>query len=82
VFVVGSRPDVEGDFPNAPLNYRARWGYLMLTTGLANNGGSPGPGNGTYKLHATAHNKTSVVGFGHAHHHGGKRAWREAVPGY
>jgi len=61
VFVVGSRPDVESDFPNAPLNYRAGWGYLMLTTGLANNGGSPGPGNGTYKLHATAHNKTGAL---------------------
>jgi len=60
VFVVGSRPDVEGDFPKAPLNYRAGWGYLMLTTGLTNNGGSLGPGNGTYKLHAIAHNKTGA----------------------
>jgi hypothetical protein len=60
VFVVGSRPDVEGDFPSAPLNYRAGWGYLMLTTGLTNNGGSPGPGSGTYKLHAIAHNKTGA----------------------
>jgi len=61
VFVVGSRPDVEGDFPKAPLNYRAGWGYLMLSTGLPNNGGSPGPGNGTYKLHAIAHNKTGAL---------------------
>ena len=60
VFVVGSRPDVETAYPNAPLNYRAGWGYLMLTTGLPNNGGSSGPGNGTYKLHAIAHNKTGA----------------------
>jgi uncharacterized repeat protein (TIGR01451 family) len=56
-FVVGSRPDVEVAYPNAPLNYRAGWGYLLLTNLLPNNGGSPGPGNGTYHLHAIAVNK-------------------------
>ena len=61
VFVAGARPDVETAYPNAPFNYRAGWGYLMLTTGLPNNGGSPGPGNGTYKLHAIAHNKAGVA---------------------
>ena len=61
VFVAGARPDVETAYPNAPFNYRAGWGYLMLTTGLPNNGGSPGPGNGTYKLHAIAHNKAGTA---------------------
>jgi hypothetical protein len=60
VFVAGSRPDVETAFPNAPFNYRAGWGYLILTIGLPNNGGKPGPGDGTYKLHAIAHNKTGA----------------------
>ena len=57
VFVVGARPDVETANPNAPLNYRAGWGYLLLTNFLPNSSGS-GLGNGTYKLHAIAHNKT------------------------
>ncbi len=56
VFVPGARPDVESANPNVPMNYRAGWGYLMLTTGLPNNGGSTGAGNGTYTLHAIAHN--------------------------
>jgi hypothetical protein len=56
VFVDGARPDVQKAFPNMPFNSRAGWGYLMLTTGLPNNGGAAGPGNGTYKLHAIAHN--------------------------
>src|SRR5204863_2337671 len=45
-FVDGARPDIEGLFPSTPVNYRAGWGYLMLTWGLANQG------NGTYKLYA------------------------------
>jgi len=56
-FVLGSRQDVEAAYPNAPLNYRAGWGYLLLTNLLPNDGGSPGPGNGTYHLHAIAVNK-------------------------
>jgi hypothetical protein len=55
-FVEGARPDVEATFPGAPLNDRAGWGYLMLTNFLPNNGGSSGPGNGVYKIHAIAHN--------------------------
>jgi sugar lactone lactonase YvrE len=51
-WVAGARPDVESAYPNAPLNYRAGWGYLLLTNFL------PGNGNGTYKLHAIAVNKT------------------------
>ena len=54
LFVSGARPDVEGLYPNAPLNYRAGWGYLMLTNNL------PGQGNGVYRLHAIAHNKSGV----------------------
>jgi hypothetical protein len=61
VFSVGARPDVEAASPNSPLNYRAGWGYLLLTNSLPNNGGSIGPGNGTYKLHAIAHNKAGVA---------------------
>jgi len=34
-----------------------RWGYQMLTNFLPNASGSGAPGNGTYKLHATAFNK-------------------------
>jgi hypothetical protein len=57
-FVAGARPDVEAAFPTIPLNNRAGWGYMLLTNFLPNSGGSPGPGNGTYKLHAIAVNKS------------------------
>jgi uncharacterized repeat protein (TIGR01451 family) len=50
VFVEGARPDVESLNPNVPFNYRAGWGYQMLTNFLPQ-------GNGTFKLHAIAHNK-------------------------
>jgi uncharacterized repeat protein (TIGR01451 family) len=50
VFVDGARPDVESLNPNVPFNYRAGWGYQMLTNFLPQ-------GNGTFKLHAIAHNK-------------------------
>lgn len=56
VFVPGARPDVEATYPNAPLNYRGGWGYLLLTNFLPNSGGSTGLGNGTYNLHAIATN--------------------------
>lgn len=56
-FVAGARPDVETANAGAPLTYRAGWGYLLLTNFLPNNGGSAGPGNGTYKLHAIAVDK-------------------------
>jgi len=58
-FVAGARPDVQALYPNYPLNNIAGWGYMMLTNGLPNNGGAPGTGNGTYKLHAIA---TSIDG--------------------
>jgi hypothetical protein len=45
-FVEGARPDVEALYSALPLNYRAGWGYLLLTWGLWDQG------NGTYKLYA------------------------------
>src|SRR5579872_2772760 len=57
VFINDARPDVFAAYPKLPLNYRGGWGYMMLTNFLPNNGGSPGPGNGTYKLHAIAHDQ-------------------------
>ncbi len=47
-FVEGARPDIEGLSPNAPRNYRAGWGYIMLTRGL------PWEREGPFKLHAFA----------------------------
>jgi hypothetical protein len=57
-FIDGSRPDVQSLYPNAPLNYRSGWGYMLLSNFLPNSGGAAGPGNGTYNLHAIAVNKT------------------------
>jgi len=72
VFVDGARPDVETAYPNAPFNYRAGWGYLMLTNGLPNNGGSPGPGNGTYKIARHRPQQGGRCGgLRHTHHHSG-----------
>jgi hypothetical protein len=48
VFVEGARPDVEQAYPDYPLNYRAGWGYMMLTNFL------PNGGNGTFNIHAIA----------------------------
>ena len=60
-FVAGARPDVQALYPTTPFNYQAGWGYLLLLTNeLSNNGGAAGPGNGTYKLHAIATNKSGV----------------------
>jgi hypothetical protein len=51
VLVADARPDVQGMFPLYPFNYRAGWGYQMLTNFL------PNGGSGTYQIHAIAHNK-------------------------
>ena len=53
--VSGSRPDIEGLYPNAPLNYRAGWGFMVLTNMLPDlvNGRATG-GNGPFRLHAYA----------------------------
>jgi hypothetical protein len=47
-FVAGARPDVARAFPGYPKNYRAGWGYLLLTNFL------PDGGNGTFSLTAVA----------------------------
>ena len=51
IFVEGARPDIETGYPEYPLNYRAGWGYMLLTNFL------PEQGNGTYKLYAYATDK-------------------------
>jgi hypothetical protein len=53
--VAGSRPDVENLYPNAPLNYRTGWGFMVLTNMLPDlvNGRATG-GNGAFRLHAYA----------------------------
>jgi uncharacterized repeat protein (TIGR01451 family) len=55
VFSNDARPDVQSMFPNYPFQYRGGWGYQMLTNFLPSNNGTSGTGNGTYKLHAIAH---------------------------
>lgn len=47
-FVEGARPDVEQAYPDYPNNYKAGWGYMMLTNYL------PAGGNGTYNIKAVA----------------------------
>lgn len=57
-FVEGARPDVEQAYPGYPNNYKAGWGYMMLTNFLPN-------GNGTFTLHAAAGDiKGNVVTLG------------------
>jgi len=51
IFVEGARPDIEAAFPGYPNNYKAGWGYLMLTNAL------PGQGNGNFTLYAKATDK-------------------------
>jgi hypothetical protein len=60
VFVADARPDVQNMFPAYPFSYRAGWGYQMLTNFLPNASGSGASGNGTYKIHAIAHNKAGT----------------------
>ena len=56
VFVADARTDIEATFPTSPFQYRGGWGYMMLTNFLPSNGTSTGLGNGSYVLHALAHN--------------------------
>jgi len=68
-FVDGARSDIATTYPTEPINTRAGWGYMMLTNFLPN-------GNGTFNIHAIAHNsygqstdlgvKTIVVDNAHA----------------
>jgi hypothetical protein len=48
VFVEGARPDLEEAYPGYPNNYKAGWGYMLLTNFL------PKGGNGTFKIRAIA----------------------------
>ncbi len=48
VLVEGARPDIETSYPDYPNNYKAGWGYMMLTNFL------PGNGNGTFIIEAIA----------------------------
>jgi hypothetical protein len=57
-FVEGARSDVQASFPSVPLNYRAGWGYMLLTNFLPKAGGAAAPGNGSYNLHVIAVNKS------------------------
>ncbi len=54
--VADARTDVEALFPTLPFQYRAGWGYMLLTNFLPSGTGSTAPGNGTFSLHAIAHN--------------------------
>lgn len=51
VFIEGARPDVEQAYPGYPMNYKAGWGYMLLTNVL------PNGGNGQYIISAKALDK-------------------------
>jgi hypothetical protein len=51
VLVEGARPDIVAAYPDYPMNYKAGWGYMMLTHFL------PNQGNGNFTLHAIASDK-------------------------
>jgi hypothetical protein len=61
-FVPDARPDVEAEHSEMPLNYRAAWGYTLLTSGLpgANSAAAPAASK-VYKFHATAYNKAGLT---------------------
>lgn len=54
-FIEGARPDIQALFPTTPFNYKAGWGYLLLTNFL------PNQGNVTTKLYAWAADLTGHV---------------------
>lgn len=54
VFVEDARPDVEVLYPGYPFSYKAGWGYMGLTNVF------PNGGNGAYKLHAVATDKSGT----------------------
>jgi hypothetical protein len=55
--VPGSRPDVDERYPNYPGANSAGWGYLLLSNELPANNGNTTVGNGTYNIHAIAHDQ-------------------------
>jgi hypothetical protein len=52
VLIEGARPDVESAYPSYPFNYKAGWGYMLLTNFL------PNQGNGTFTFHVVARDVT------------------------
>jgi hypothetical protein len=48
ILVEGARPDIETAYPGYPFNYKAGWGYMLLTNFL------PNEGNGTFQLYVKA----------------------------
>jgi hypothetical protein len=59
IFIDDARPDIQAANPTIPFNYRAGWGYLMLTNFL------PGGGNGPITLYAYASDRegrTTLLG--------------------
>ena len=48
VSIDGARPDIEAFSPSTPMNYRAGWGFLILTNML------PSQGTGAFVLHMRA----------------------------
>jgi hypothetical protein len=52
VFVQGARPDVEQAYPDYPDNYRAGWGYMLLTNFVFHK-----QGDGTFTIQAIALDK-------------------------
>ena len=59
--VADARPDVLAANPTVPWNYRAGWGYLLLTNFLPNTSGTGPLGNGTYKLHVIAVDQNNLI---------------------
>ena len=60
VTVQDARPDIEAYSPTTPLNYRAGWGFLVLTNML------PNQGTGTFTLHMRAFDlegQQNLIGF-------------------
>lgn len=53
-FQEGSRPDLQQQYSNYPLNYRAGWGFMLLTNFL------PSKGIGMYTLFAQAVDQNNV----------------------
>ncbi|HEY7335597.1 MAG TPA: putative Ig domain-containing protein [Bryobacteraceae bacterium] len=60
-FIPDARPDVEAEHSETPLNYRAAWGYTVLTNGLPGADSATSAPNKVYKLHAIAHNKAGLT---------------------
>ncbi len=55
LLVEGARTDIEAAYPDYPGNYKAGWGYMLLTYFL------PDGGNGTYTLSARATDREGNV---------------------